>query len=147
MGFAILAWLVLLYLFSTKPGWLPASSSSSLSASSSQDADEREPRQQIGWRGSLRFAMSKERVRSGVMSGPSPGQRRTAGMRREQTFRSPILRRRTSEVINVSLIPQENRRGAGRHRRSSRLVLDTVNGRSLVSPKLRGIARSSSPPV
>jgi hypothetical protein len=79
MGFAILAWLVLLYLFSSKPGWFACSSSSSSTASSLQDADEREPRRQIGWRGSLRFAMSKERGRSGLVSGPSPGQRRRRG--------------------------------------------------------------------
>jgi len=50
-------------------------------SSSSQDADEREPDGNRR-RGSLRFAMSKERVRSGVVSGPSPGRRRTARMRR-----------------------------------------------------------------
>ena len=46
MGFAILAWLLLLYLFSSKPGVFACSSSSSSSASSSQGADEHEPHQQ-----------------------------------------------------------------------------------------------------
>jgi hypothetical protein len=47
MGFALLARLALLYLFSSKPGLFTCLSSSPLSASSSRDADEHEPRRQL----------------------------------------------------------------------------------------------------
>jgi hypothetical protein len=45
MGFALVAWLVMLYLSAASPAGLRAAASSSLIGSSSQDAEEHEPRQ------------------------------------------------------------------------------------------------------
>ena len=47
MAIAVLVWLVLLYLFSSKPGWFACLLVLLVVGISSQDADEREPRQQI----------------------------------------------------------------------------------------------------